>query len=422
MPLAVRIQDIAKQYRIGVGEASDSLREAISSTLFGRRKREPTAEETLWALDGVSFDVQRGEVLGIIGRNGAGKSTLLKILSRITHPTRGQIDVYGSMASLLEVGTGFHPELTGRENIFLNGAILGMSRKRISERFDEIVAFADIDRFLDTPVKHYSSGMYVRLAFAVAAHLDIDILVIDEVLAVGDIPFQKKCLAKLGDTSESGRTVIFVSHNMLAVRQLCTRALFIDHGKLVADGPTVQTIRAFNENLKTSEVTAFSNEKRRFEGLSAAVRFTSFRIEDTQGQPRYEFKTGDTLRVRCTYEVFEPVDNLVFYFSLQSDLTRENLTAVRYLLCDRKMARGEKGSALIELKNLPLLAHDFHPYLWLGSKDSHPYDRLDYNLANTPPVGFTTDLDTFKYPAGYFAVESRLVLESGETYGAQAAR
>lgn len=411
MPLAVRITDIAKKYTIGVGRTSDSLREAITSTVLRREKRAATAEETVWALDGVSFDVQKGEVVGIIGRNGAGKSTLLKILSRITHPTRGQIDVYGSMASLLEVGTGFHPELTGKENIFLNGAILGMTRERILQKFDEIVAFADIGKFLGTPVKHYSSGMYVRLAFAVAAHLDIDLLVIDEVLAVGDVQFQKKCLAKLGDTSQSGRTVIFVSHNMLAVRQLCSRAILIDHGKVLQDGPTIQTLRAFNESLKESEIDAESDAKRRFEGLSAAVRFTSYRVEGVDGQPRYDFKTGESLRVRCTYEVFEPVENLVISFTLQSDVTHEHMTAVRYVLSDYPMKPGQKGSALIELKNLPLLSRDFLPYLWIGSKDGHPYDRLDYRCTNTPPIGFTTDLDPLRYPAGYFAVDSRLILE-----------
>jgi lipopolysaccharide transport system ATP-binding protein len=191
-------------------------------------------EEVLWALKDVSFSVAPGEVVGIVGRNGAGKSTLLKVLSRITKPTTGEVDLYGRVGSLLEVGTGFHPELTGRENIFLNGAILGMKRSHIERKFDEIVAFAEVEKFLDTPVKRYSSGMYVRLAFAVAAHLEPEILIVDEVLAVGDASFQKKCLGKIGDVAKDGRTVLFVSHNMAAVKALCTRAMLLDGGRVTS--------------------------------------------------------------------------------------------------------------------------------------------------------------------------------------------
>jgi lipopolysaccharide transport system ATP-binding protein len=199
----------------------------------------PTSEE-FWALKDVSFEIKRGEVVGVIGRNGAGKSTLLKVLSRITEPTSGRITIEGRVASLLEVGTGFHPELTGRENIFLNGAILGMSRVEIKSKFNEIVAFAEIEKFLDTPVKRYSSGMYVRLAFAVAAHLEPEILIVDEVLAVGDAQFQKKCLGKMEEVSKGGRTVLFVSHNMLAIRQLCTRAILLKSGEVLADGESAK--------------------------------------------------------------------------------------------------------------------------------------------------------------------------------------
>jgi len=203
------------------------------------------AAEDFWALRGVSFDVGRGEVVGIIGRNGAGKSTLLKILSRITRPTEGMVETRGRIGSLLEVGTGFHPELTGRENIFLNGAILGMRRAEILGKFDDIVAFSEIERFLDTPVKRYSSGMYTRLAFAVAAHLEPEILIVDEVLAVGDAQFQRKCLAKMGDVARGGRTVLFVSHNMTALSSLCQRALWLAEGRLVADGPAGEVVARY---------------------------------------------------------------------------------------------------------------------------------------------------------------------------------
>jgi ABC-type polysaccharide/polyol phosphate transport system ATPase subunit len=245
--LALRVENLSKLYRLGRAQKRhDTLRDALvhqlqSPARWLRRKGAPnrgTDDDTLWALKDVSFEVARGEVIGVIGRNGAGKSTLLKILSRITEPTDGCAHIHGRIGSLLEVGTGFHPELTGRENIYLNGAILGMKRTEITRKFDAIVAFAEVAKFLDTPVKHYSSGMYVRLAFAVAAHLEPEILLVDEVLAVGDAQFQKKCLGKMGDVAQEGRTVLFVSHNMNAVRRLCARSLMIEGGRLAADGPT----------------------------------------------------------------------------------------------------------------------------------------------------------------------------------------
>ena len=205
----------------------------------------PISQEDFWALKDVSFEIRRGEVVGIIGRNGAGKSTLLKVLSRITEPTSGRARIRGRVASLLEVGTGFHPELTGRENIFLNGAILGMSRKEVRSKFDEIVGFAEVEQFIDTPVKHYSSGMYLRLAFAVAAHLESDILIVDEVLAVGDASFQKKCLGKMEETSQQGRTILFVSHNLAAVNQLCGRALWLADGRVAGEGQTFEVVAKY---------------------------------------------------------------------------------------------------------------------------------------------------------------------------------
>lgn len=241
--IAISVEHLGKRYRIGQAEQRpQNLREALSAyagspfRYLRSRLREPGKDEMIWALKDVSFEVKHGEVLGIIGRNGAGKSTLLKILSRITEPTEGCAKVYGRVGSLLEVGTGFHPELTGRENIYLNGTILGMKRAEIDKKFDEIVDFSGIEKFIDTPVKRYSSGMYVRLAFAVAAHLEPEILLVDEVLAVGDAEFQKKCLGKMKDISGEGRTVLFVSHNTIAVRNLCQRAVYLANGKLHAKG------------------------------------------------------------------------------------------------------------------------------------------------------------------------------------------
>jgi lipopolysaccharide transport system ATP-binding protein len=228
---AISIQNVSKKYSLGVAGA-DTLRDKIASKLSFKK----SVGEEFWALRDLSVDIQIGDVYGIIGKNGAGKSTLLKLISRITYPTSGFIQIKGKVASLLEVGTGFHPELTGRENIFLNGSILGMTRADISLKFDEIVAFSGVEKFLDTPVKHYSSGMYVRLAFAVAAHLEPEILIIDEVLSVGDSDFQKKCLGRMKTVSEEGRTVVFVSHNLSAVRLLCNKSVVLSKGQLVFDG------------------------------------------------------------------------------------------------------------------------------------------------------------------------------------------
>lgn len=253
----IKVNNLSKRYRIGAKERYLTFRDAIVDGISApvrnlaklRRltefKNSKDEEDIIWALKDVSFKVNEGEVLGVIGRNGAGKSTLLKILSRITEPTSGSIEIYGRISSLLEVGTGFHPELTGRENIFLSGAILGMRKHEIEEKFDEIVRFSEIEKFIDTPVKRYSSGMYVRLAFAVSAHLDPDILIVDEVLAVGDIAFQNKCLGKMKDVGRGERTILFVSHNMGAIQQLCDRVILIDKGSIIMDGQTDETIQRY---------------------------------------------------------------------------------------------------------------------------------------------------------------------------------
>jgi lipopolysaccharide transport system ATP-binding protein len=248
--VAIRIRGLGKRYVIGAREAQhDTLRDriaAVASRPF--RRLAPggfAASTTIWALKDITHEIHRGDVVGVVGGNGAGKSTLLKILSRITTPTEGEADIYGRVGSLLEVGTGFHPDLTGRENIFLNGAILGMRKAEIERKFAEIVRFAEIEEFIDTPVKHYSSGMYVRLGFAVAAHMEPEILIVDEVLAVGDVQFQRKCLGKLDDVARSGRTVLFVSHNMAAIQRLCTSAILLHHGKLVRAGDVRSIVAAY---------------------------------------------------------------------------------------------------------------------------------------------------------------------------------
>jgi len=280
--IAIRAANLSKLYHIGRGQGKAgyrTLREsmmgwAIAPLRWFSRDGRASADDTIWALKDVSFEVKRGEVVGIIGRNGAGKSTLLKILSRITDPTEGTVDLYGRVGSLLEVGTGFHPELTGRENIYLNGAILGMKRTEIIRKFDEIVDFSEIEKFLDTPVKHYSSGMYVRLAFAVAAHLDPEILLVDEVLAVGDAAFQKKCLGKLGDVAKEGRTVLFVSHNMGQIRSLCSQGILLRDGKNSLYGPIVNVISDYQRGLVDI------NSSAKIEGANY-TGFTSWKIYGT---------------------------------------------------------------------------------------------------------------------------------------------
>jgi lipopolysaccharide transport system ATP-binding protein len=319
--LAIQALGLGKEYRLGATERYRTLRESIARAARGPvdwlRGRRAARADRFWALRDVSFDVRRGEVVGIVGRNGAGKSTLLKLLSRITEPTAGHADVYGRVGSLLEVGTGFHNELSGRDNIFLSGSILGMRRSEIRRKFDEIVAFSECGRFLDTPVKRYSSGMYMRLAFAVAAHLEPEILVVDEVLAVGDAAFQKKCLGKMQDVAGHGRTVLFVSHNMAAVESLCTRAILLEQGRVAAQGPTGEVIRRY---LQTGEqlsgVPLAERADRKGDG---GARVTAVRFEDADGGGAVH--VGGRVRMTVTYEADAPLNRPRFIANVR-DLTQ----------------------------------------------------------------------------------------------------
>ncbi len=310
--LALSARNVGKVFRV----PHSQTRATTLAELVVEKLRRPFSgggsEDNFQALSDVSFEVHRGEVLGIVGANGAGKSTLLKILSQITPPTSGEIDLYGRVASLLEVGTGFHPELTGRENIYLNGAILGMSRREIAAEFDNIVAFAETEAFLDLPVKRYSSGMYVRLAFAVAAHLRPEILIVDEVLAVGDTAFQRKCLGKMEDVTREGRTVIFVSHNLAAVNTLTTRCLYLDHGRVVALGPTEEIVNAYLAGKEDGSVEWVAETP-----SSHPLQVTRVRLLQGNGEPSAKFEADEGIDVEIQYEVRQAVANaLVEFFVL----------------------------------------------------------------------------------------------------------
>ena len=324
MPTAIKVESVSKRYRIGAAPQKfqyGMLRDQIVDTLtapvrllksIGRKNQQPATRNPnnfIWALRDVSFDVEEGQVLGIIGRNGAGKSTLLKILSRVTEPTKGSITLRGRVGSLLEVGTGFHPELTGRDNIFLNGAILGMKRSEIAAKFDEIVAFSEVEQFIDTPVKRYSSGMYLRLAFAVAAHLEPEILVVDEVLAVGDADFQRKCLGKMGDVAQQGRTVLFVSHNMSAILRLTQETIVIDKGRLALRAPTSEAVDYYLSSGHAKAGERFWDPDE-VPVNAAPFRPIALRVRSPRGEVVDTVRSIEPLTVEMEYQLEAPITGL----------------------------------------------------------------------------------------------------------------
>ena len=358
----ISIHQIGKQYRLGEVQPYYTFRDTFSNLL---RPRKHDRQNTFWALDDITFNVAPGEVVGLIGRNGAGKSTLLKILSQITPPTRGKIQLHGRVASLLEVGTGFHPELTGRENIFLNGAILGMAQREIRAKFDEIVAFADIEAFLDTPVKRYSSGMYVRLAFAVAAHLEPEILLVDEVLAVGDAAFQRKCLGKMDEVARTGRTILFVSHNMAAIRRLCHRSVLLENGRLTADGETDNVITTYlshiSDGASATELT--SRPDRTGDGRA---QFTHVRLL-LDGQPSEALVTGKPAALLLDYKVSDAEKLRDINVSLGIDnQVGERICALSTELVGQHFpSLPTKGTIRVDIPNLPLLPGRYAVTLFL---------------------------------------------------------
>ncbi|WP_103667509.1 ABC transporter ATP-binding protein [Pseudanabaena sp. BC1403] len=369
--VVIRVENLSKKYIIGhqKQESYTSFRDVLSNgakSLWHGLTSVCTANlddrsEEFWALKDVSFEIKQGDRVGIIGRNGAGKSTLLKILSRITEPTSGKISIKGRVASLLEVGTGFHPELTGRENIYLNGAILGMDRSEIKKKFDEIVAFAEVEKFLDTPVKRYSSGMYVRLAFAVAAHLEPEILIVDEVLAVGDAQFQKKCLGKMEDVAEKeGRTVLFVSHQMASIQKLCQRSIWLDQGQVVSDDTTQLVINNYlNNSSGLSKISLRDRKDRKGDGK---IRFTSVHFQNQMGENTTCFYSGQNVRILLffTNNTQKRLNNLNIALAIDNQ-TGERIThlSTDVICSDLSNFGGDTDCIAVEINKLPLTSGSY---------------------------------------------------------------
>jgi lipopolysaccharide transport system ATP-binding protein len=373
MQSIIRVQDLSKLYYLGRSTAAYStLREAVMdmARLPLRYLRRAGETQSIWALKDVSFEVESGDVVGIIGRNGAGKSTLLKILSRITEPTTGRVDLYGRVASLLEVGTGFHPELTGRENIFLNGSILGMARKEIAAKFDEIVAFAEVERFIDTPVKRYSSGMYVRLAFAVAAHLEPEILIVDEVLAVGDAAFQKKCLGRMRDVASAGRTVLFVSHNMAAVSTLCTKAMVLWEGMIKYPlGGVEDAVQTYLTEVHT--ITKTSLAERTDRQGNGKVRIQDFASFDRDGNEVEFIASGQEVNFRIYYTSQEDrVEGVTAGIGIVSDKGSFVSLLSNQVAGETFQTIGREGFFTCKIRKLPLAPGSYTLSLIIRSNET----------------------------------------------------
>ena len=379
MSTAIKVENLSKKYMVShqQRESYTTLRDVLGKKvkIIGHKLTRPfnsppvndPTQEEFWALRDVGFSINKGDRVGIIGRNGAGKSTLLKILSRITEPTVGKLSIVGRIASLLEVGTGFHPELTGRENIYLNGAILGMSRKEIKSKFDEIVAFAEIERFLDTPVKRYSSGMYVRLAFSVAAHLEPDILIVDEVLAVGDSQFQKKCLGKLDQAGSEGRTVLFVSHNMSAIQHLCKSGIYLDHGRIRHMGPVDEVIEAYinSEEMLSGRTEIFDRKDRKGNGN---ILFRRISLAKSDGAEVGSFRCGEpaVFKLHLSNAMQCHLDKVIIGFGINNSLGTRVATMSSDISGQSLMVAPGDSVVALRLSELPLVPGQYSYTLFIS--------------------------------------------------------
>ncbi|MEO6693751.1 MAG: ABC transporter ATP-binding protein [Ignavibacteria bacterium] len=430
MSAVIKVEDLSKMYRLGLVGGRTISEDLNRLWAKIRGKEDPYIKigetnnritkgksEFVWALKNINFEVNNGERFGIIGKNGAGKSTLLKILSRVANPTTGSVKVKGRVASLLEVGTGFHPELTGRDNIFLNGSILGMTQQEIKTKLDSIIDFSGVERYIDTPVKRYSSGMYVRLAFAVAAHLEPEILIVDEVLAVGDAEFQKKCLGKMHDVSEKeGRTVLFVSHNLQAIKNLCQKTIILNNGQLFASGSTDEALHSYNELVRDVKIDADTDinnyMNRRGKGM---IRFTGIEVLDINDNKRFNFESGEAVRFKISYKVFEDMKGITLTVALMSGLSKECLTLAHHEITNKKIHPGETGEAIIEFTDINLKPGEYPLYFELMDKDLNPISK-DVIDDLTPPLVISAGdylknsaFDPAK-PSGFFAAPSRLIV------------
>jgi len=379
---AITVENVSKRYRIGALRHETMLREALVKLLRNSFRKKEKTDNTILALDNLSFNVEEGGVVGIIGRNGAGKSTLLKVLSKITYPTSGQIKVRGRVASLIEVGTGFHEELTGRENIFLNGSILGMRKKEIVKQLDAIIEFAGVEKFIDTPIKRYSSGMSLRLGFAVAAHMSPDVLFVDEVLAVGDAEFQKKCLSAMDGMRSGGRTVLFVSHNLAAIENLCPRTLWIESGKKQMDGPSREVISSYLKTFAKSHGAGHDLTEVDGRSGSGAVRYTKIEFLNENGEPTSLFRCGDTLRARLHYEAVETVKDPHFVFRIHSEMG-VLVSTISTWHSGYYIQSIEPGVGYIdmEIETLYLMPARYYVSLWITSSGSQRFDMLDHCIS-----------------------------------------
>jgi lipopolysaccharide transport system ATP-binding protein len=398
--IAIKCDGLSKQYRIGERESYKALRDVLTDAASApfrhvrsalsrngngatqNSKVENQDSNRFWALQDVSFEVKRGEVIGIIGRNGAGKSTLLKILSRITKPTKGHAKIHGRVGSLLEVGTGFHPELTGRENIYLNAAILGMRKAEVERKFDEIVAFAEVEKFIDTPVKRYSSGMYVRLAFAVAAHMETEVLLVDEVLAVGDAQFQKKCFDKMREIGKHGRTIMFVSHNMSAMRNICEKGFILDHGHLIAQGEIGKVVDEYSASSMRSAVFQSKAETKSF-------IVNDVRIYSHSGTT---IKTFDPVEIRVNFTAKTDIVDPGIYVAVLS-MEDHRLTALDFKDFDTvaELKSGQSGEMGFSVRSLPLLPGEYQLEVYMKDVANHKVELVPttylFEVIETPVYG-----------------------------------
>ena len=416
--IVLSAKNLGKRYvlgGLGFGELNKSFREMLIDLLaapFKRYKKlsgKVSESELFWALKDVNFDIKKGEIVGVIGKNGAGKSTLLKILSRITTPTKGSVTIRGNVASLLEVGTGFHPELTGRENIFLNGAILGMKRDEITEKFADIVKFANVEKFVDTPVKRYSSGMYVRLAFSIAAHLEPDILIVDEVLAVGDMHFQKKCLGKLEDISSTGRTVIFVSHNMASVQKLCNRGILLDGGNVVFDGAVEATIKQYltvGENRGTNGI--YNCEDSRASNITSKNILLRVILYGRESEPTNSFTSGSKLRIVIEVDAQEPIDNPHFSIGFNDTFGVRLFTLSTYFSDYSRSQIEGKYTIQCDVDELNLASGSYNLSVSVGNARAMVLDLFDRGLNIT-----VNDVGFFNNGRGYIKGCGAVLKRSG---------